>query len=251
MSFVNKVCIVTGGTSGVGSAICRRLASSGCYVVLTYHTARAKAEELLRELGGDRASAQQLDVTEESQVRLLFRQVVDRFGGLDLLVNNASYSARELWNIEPDAMLLADWEQCIAVDLTGSFLCCKYAIPAMRRRGRGRILFFSSSGSLRGDTNTFAYNSAKVGVVGLMKSIARACAPAITANAIAPGSIDSGWMESWKLSPGERDSLQAVREMSRRVGTVEEAASLAAFLLSDESSYINGQTILLDGGLSA
>lgn len=249
--FRGKVALVTGASSPTGQAICRQLHGDHCTLIMTYYRNETAATHLnstyCEKSGG---FVIQMDVSDPTSVARVFAKVMDRFGKLDFLVNIASFSRRHLWNIDPTKISLDDWNLALHVDLTGSFLCAQASIPLMTRAGRGRIINFGSSGSMRGDANTFAYNAAKVGLVGLTKSLARAYAPAIVANLIAPGSVDSGWTERWGLTEFEKTQVHAVREMSRRPGTLSELSELVRFLLSEKAAYINGQVLYFDGGLS-
>ncbi|MEQ8524685.1 SDR family oxidoreductase [Gracilimonas sp.] len=245
--FKGKIALVTGGTSKIGEKICVDLKNQGCKVYFTYNQNKQKAESLIEDYN---LSAIQANFLLESNIREVFKVIYDESGKLDFLVNNASYSSEKLWNIKPTKISLDQWEKCLKIDLTAVFLCSKFSIPLMEKDG-GAIVNFSSSGSMRGDADTFIYNSAKVGVVGLTKSLARALAPNIRANVIAPGSIKTDWIEGWKLSDSEKKNLQAVKKMMKRLGKPKEVSDLVQFLLSNNSSYITGQLIYIDGGISA
>lgn len=245
-----RVALITGATSGIGQAIARRLATSGCALALNYLRSDHVASALEGELTMVPVRVLRADVSDAHAVDELVATTVGAFGRIDYLVNVASYSRPDLWNADPLTLPLEDWEQSIAVDLTGSYLCARSAIPHMLKQGYGKVINFSSSGSGRGDPDTFVYNAAKVGVVGLTKSLARAYAPTVKVNAIAPGSIDSGWIDRWKLTEQEVNNLQALREMSRRLGTCEEVAEAVAFLLAASGDYITGHLLPMDGGLS-
>jgi NAD(P)-dependent dehydrogenase (short-subunit alcohol dehydrogenase family) len=248
MNFAGRVAMVTGANSGSGIAICERLLSSGCSVFMTFHRSRSSSLDCLQ--ADPNASICPLDVTSVASVDHSFGRLREKFGRLDYLVNIASFSRTELWDIDPMKIELSDWNAALDVDVTGSFLCAQRAIPLMLEAGGGKIINFGSSGSMRGDANTFAYNTAKVALVGLTKSIARAYAPNIIANLIAPGSIDTGWVDRWNLKAEEIANVHALRDMPRRQGTPQELAELTLFLLSEKCSYLNGQTVYFDGGLS-
>jgi NAD(P)-dependent dehydrogenase (short-subunit alcohol dehydrogenase family) len=240
--------LITGASSPTGLAVCSALAKAGSTLVMSYHSNELGATSL-RSI--DCGPVIALDVTDLASIRRAFQLVFETFRRLDFLVNIASFYKAALWDIDPLEISTEDWKNALDVDLTGSFLCIQHAIPLMLREEQGRIINFGSSGSMRGDANTFAYNAAKVGLVGLTKSIARAYAPKILANLIAPGSINTGWIERWGLTPAERMNVHAVREMARRQGEPSEVAGLVLFLLSKDAAYINGQTLYVDGGISA
>lgn len=246
-----EVGLVTGSTSGIGEAVCRTLADAGCQVVVHYLTSEQKAHDLAATL---HSTAEPLvvraDVSDADEVAQMFRAIKEHCGDLTILVNNASYSSPDLWQADPLGIPLKEWQRCLDIDLTGCYLCCREAIPMMLRRGHGKIVNMSSSGALTGDVDTFAYGPSKVGVVTLARSLAKAYAPAVQVNTIAPGSIDTGWIERWGLTGAEIADLRAVRGMPKRVGSPQEVADLTAFLVSRQADYLTGQVMTIDGGTS-
>ncbi|MGW4844880.1 SDR family NAD(P)-dependent oxidoreductase [Nocardia brasiliensis] len=247
----HPVTVVTGATSGIGQAICRQLAKRGDCIAIHYYTNRCGAEELLRDLSGTVPSVTvQADISEPDEVDALFGVVMRTFGRVDNLINNASFSSPELWNINPLDVPIAQWKRSLDVDLTGTFLCCRKVIPTMQNQGKGKIINFSSSGSLQGDVDTFAYNAAKAGIVSLTKGIAKAYAPIITAYTLAPGAINSGWIERWRVPPHDVQKFKAMTQGMRRMGSPSEVAGIVEFLLSPAADYLTGQSICVDGGTS-
>jgi 3-oxoacyl-[acyl-carrier protein] reductase len=246
-----EVALVTGATSGIGSAVCRSMARAGCHVVVNYHTDAQAAQVLADQLSHVvRSLVIRADVADPADVDRMFATAEASLGTVSVLVNNASFSAPELWEADPLSIPLPLWQRCLDVDLTGTYLCCRRAIPGMVKRGRGKIVNFSSSGSLTGDADTFSYNPAKTAVTALSRSLAKTYAPIVQVNTVAPGSINTGWIEHWGLTAHEVSELKAMKTMPRRLGEPEEVAELVAFLTSPESDYITGQILNIDGGTS-
>lgn len=248
-ALAGKVAVVTGAARGIGAEICRRLNRDGATVAFTYLTSEPEAKALEKQLSENNpARGLRVDVSDPRQVPPLFHDVYREFRRVDYLVNNASYNVPGLWKVPLEILRIDDWDRLLAVDLTGTFLCCRAAAPLMRKSGGGVIVNFASSAALLGDETTWAYNAAKVGVVGLTRSLARLLAPQIRVNAIAPGSIDSGWVKKWSLSAKDIQDLKRTT-LLRRIGTPGDIAGVVAFLLSDRASYVTGQTLCVDGGM--
>jgi 3-oxoacyl-[acyl-carrier protein] reductase len=250
-NFEKQIVLVTGGTSGIGSAICRTLANRGATIAFSYFRSSDRARKLTEELSlVTSVLSFQADLSAPEGAQALILAAHDKFGRVDCLVNNASFSLPALWRIEPQKVSLDAWNSALSVDLSGTFWCCQAVIPIMKSQGRGKIVNFSSASAQRGDLDTLAYNSAKAGIDGLTKTLARALAPTIQVNSVAPGSIDTGWIERWNLSAEEVADLQAYTTASLRIGKPEEVAELVSFLLSERSNFITGQIIGIDGGVS-
>jgi acetoin reductase-like protein len=252
-----KTALVTGGARGLGLAVCERLAADGAAVaILALHpeTAAAAADRLTA--AGARAIGLSGDVASEADVAGAVAATVARFGRLDIMVNNAATIA-----ISPlTEQTLAGWERIQAVNLRGVFLGCREAARQMIAQGHGgRILNCSSGAGRRGGALVAAYTASKFGVIGLTQSIAVELAPhGITVNAYCPGHvtvtpmwefIESEMQRRDDLAPGAASAAAVSEVPLGRSGRPEEIAALVAFLASDESSFITGESILIDGGL--
>ena len=243
--------LVTGAARGLGADVVRELHDRGAAVAFSYLSSSKPAEELAKQLaGGPGVYSVRADVSREADAKRLVEETVQRFGRLDILVNNASYSNDALWKAPIEKVSSEEFSKVFSVDLLGAFHMCKHAAPAMRRKKFGRIVNFSSAGSIAGDETMVAYNPAKVGVVGLTRTLARAFAKdGITVNAVAPGSIDTGWIERWKLTPA--DLKETVKEIPMgRVGQPADVVHAVLFLASEKAGYITGQTLAIDGGVT-
>lgn len=241
--------LVTGGAKGIGAAICRHFSTLHYQILVNYNQSKEAASSLVKELLENTfALSFQADISKAEQVKSLFAFCKEKFGRLDVLVNNASYSSGVSWNVPVNRIDWEEWEKTIAVDVKGTMLCSHAAFELMKPQGSGKIINFSSSAALQGDVPTYLYTAAKSAIVGITRTLARAFAPSVQVNCIAPGSIVSEWIEKWKLAPEELDEI--IRETPlKRMGTLEEVAELVAFLASPKSSFITGQTIVIDGGI--
>ncbi|AEN13877.1 MULTISPECIES: SDR family NAD(P)-dependent oxidoreductase [unclassified Streptomyces] len=245
--FAGKVALVTGGASGIGLALSRRLAASGASVVVAdYHadSARKAADEL--RATGAQATAVALDVTDPASVEAGVRSAVDAFGVLHLAVNNAGIGGPS----QPTgAYGVEDWDRVVATNLSGVFYSMRYELPALLEAGGGAIVNISSILGTNGFAGSPAYVAAKHGVVGLTKTAALEYADRnIRINAVGPGFIDTPLLRD--TDGPARDHLISLHPAGR-LGTSEEVAELAAFLLSDRASFIHGSYHLVDGGYSA
>ena len=250
MRFLDKVSIVTGGASGIGAATARALAAEGARVVVADINASAleKMEEEMRK-EGRQFLCLRANVAKEKEVEELINKTVSHFGGIDILVNNAGISPKHdgkkanLWE-----MSIAEWDQVMAVNIRGAFLCCHFAVPKMIERGGGAIVNVSSLAAKAGSGITGChYVISKAGVVGLTKVLAREVAEyGIRVNAVAPGRIDTPMI--WDVPPEVNEKYKQTIPLNR-LGTPEEVAEGIVFLLSESASYITGQVMDINGGM--
>lgn len=239
--------LVTGASKGVGRAVALAMSEAGADVLVNYRRSRAKARAVAAEISalGREGVLVQADISRERDVRRMMGVAKQRFGRLDILVNNAGYVSREVWFAAPEKITPRLWAAVIDTDLRGSFLCCQKALPLLRKSGSASIINVSSTPALTGDVHGLLYSVAKAGILGLTKSLARTLAPRIRVNALALGSIETGWL-GW-LGAAERRSLRKAIPL-RRWGQPEEVAQAAVFLASSASDFITGQTLVVDGG---
>jgi meso-butanediol dehydrogenase / (S,S)-butanediol dehydrogenase / diacetyl reductase len=252
MRLKGKVCIVTGGGSGIGRATCLLFAKEGASVVVADKRLEA-AEAVAAE--GSAAGAKMLptmmDVSRDDDAQRVVHQTVEAFGRLDVLVNNAGYGfAGTVVDTDEEA-----WDDLMAVNVRGVYLCSKHAIPAMAKNGGGAIVNTASVVAAVGIRNRAAYCASKGAVAALTRAIAiDHVAEGIRCNAVAPGTIDTPYFdEILRKSPVAADSRKALeaRQLLGRLGTPEEIAAGILFLASDESRFATGSILTIDGGMTA
>ena len=241
----DRVAIVTGGASGIGLATARRFAAEGARVViadLDETTGAAAAAEV----GG---VFRQVNVADEDSVNALFDGVAADLGSVDIAFNNAGISPPD-----DDSILVTGldaWERVLKVNTTSVFFCCKYAIPHMQRQGKGSIINTASFVALLGAaTSQIAYTASKGGVLAMTREIAVEFARKnIRANSLCPGPVETPLLAELLADPARRNR-RLVHIPPGRFARAEEMANAALFLASDESSYVNGSTFLVDGGIT-
>ena len=241
-----KIALVTGGGSGIGSAVAKKLAEQGAYVVVNYMHSEAGAKAVVEEIkqAGGQAECVQCSVNDFAAVEAMIKDIVKRHGRIDILVNNAGITKDNLLM----AMKEADFDEVIDVNLKGAFNTMRHvARPMLKQRG-GSIINISSVVGILGNAGQVNYAASKAGVIGMTKSMARELASrGVRVNAIAPGFVETAMTE--KLSEEARKAGAAQVPLGR-FAKPEEVAAAVCFLAGDDASYITGQVLCVDGGMA-
>ncbi len=251
MRLKDRVAIVTGAAKGIGKGIATVFSKEGAKVVVVDWDADAgegTAGEIRRS--GGEAIFVRCDVSDEQQVRAMVQAALDAYGRIDILVNNAGIG---VYKSVLDATS-EDWDRCLAVNLKGVFLCSKYVIPHMQAVGKGAIVNISSVHAHATVNGVAPYAASKGGVTALTRNMAIDYGPAIRVNAIAPGWVLTPLIQSIFDSypdPEEQRRIVEQRQVMKRIGQPEDIGYAAAFLASDEASFITGTQLFVDGGLTA
>ena len=246
MSFTDKTALVTGGSRGIGRAVCLELARQGCNIALCYAGNQQAAQETVTQCQefGVKAAAYRCDVASSEDVKAMVAAALKDFGSIHILVNNAG--------ITRDGLLMTmketDFDAVLDTNLKGAFLCMSALSRPMIRQRYGRIVNLSSVVGLHGNAGQCNYAASKAGILGLTKSAAKELASRnITVNAVAPGFIDTDMTAA--LPENTRTAMLSTIP-ANRLGMAEEVAKAVAFLASDDSAYITGQVLAVDGGMS-
>ena len=247
MEVRGKCALVTGGGRGIGRAICLELARGGASVAVNYAGSEQAARETVEQclaLGAPEAFAIRADVAEEQAVAAMLAAVEERLGRIDILVNNAG--------ITRDGLMLrmkdADWDAVLDTNLKGAFHCMRGVYQGMMRRRYGRIINISSVVGLRGNAGQANYSASKAGLIGMSKSMAKELASrGVTVNVVAPGFITTDMTAA--LPQAAQEALLATIPM-KRLGAPEDVARAVAFFAGEESAYLTGQVLCVDGGMA-
>ena len=254
----NQTCIITGSSNGIGAAVAKALGAEGANIVVNYRSSKEAAEEVADEINKNSKSGEAIvlhgDVSKEEDVKELFKKTINHFGTVDVCVPNAGLQIDHPLHEMP----LDAWKKVIDVNLTGQFLCAKEAIIEFMRRGMrkdvsnslGKIIHMSSVHEEIPWAGHANYAASKGGLLMLMESICQAYAPhKIRCNSIAPGAIKTDINKDvWSTKEGRENMLKLIPY--KQIGVPEDIGSVASWLASDESEYINGTTIFVDGGMT-
>jgi NAD(P)-dependent dehydrogenase (short-subunit alcohol dehydrogenase family) len=252
--FTGQVSIVTGGGGNIGRATARLLASEGSSVTVADLSEDAATKVVAEiEAAGGRARAQTTDVTDPDAVEAMVRDTVAAYGGLDVLHNNAAAIALNGKDQDVVTMDLDTWYRVLDVNLTGPMLGCRFAIPAMLERGGGAIVNTASAAAFYGSTTLAAYGTSKAGLVALTRYVATAYGSrGIRCNAVAPGVVvDQAAQDALGGPMGDRLRRYTTSHLVGRLGYPEEIAAAVAYLVSADGAFITGETLRIDGGMTA
>jgi len=245
MSLKEKTVVVTGGSRGIGRAICLRMGAMGAFVYVNYMSGQGSAEETVEliEKAGGRGAIKGFDVADGKQIQDAFKEITKERGSIDILVNNAGITRDGLMA----RMKESDWDMVMATNLKGSFLCAKAAARSMMKQRWGRIVNITSVVGFAGNAGQVNYASAKAGLVGLTKSMAREFSTRnITVNGVAPGYIVTDMTSS--LSEDIQEKIKGEIPMGS-LGKPEDIAGAVAYLVSDDADYVTGQVLHVNGGM--
>jgi 3-oxoacyl-[acyl-carrier protein] reductase len=244
MTLSGRVALVTGASQGIGHACALKLAEGGATVAVAARN-QQKLDELVAQItaAGGKAAAFSLDVSDEEQIKTVFKAAVAQFGKIDILVNNAGITRDQLVM----RMKRADWDAVLNTNLTSAYLCTQQAITSMLKQRWGRIINVTSVFGQTGQAGQANYAASKAGLIGLTMAIAREVGSRnITCNAVAPGFIATAMTEGL---PAELKETGLKMVPLGRIGTPEDVAGAVRFLASDEASYITGHVLNINGGM--
>ena len=242
---IKRIVVVTGGSRGIGRAICMTMARPDTHIFFNYASATLKANETVEAIqtAGAKATAMATDVSNKEEVTAFFKNIIESSGRIDVLINNAG--------VTRDGLLVrmkeSDWDQVLNINLKGTFFCMKAAIKSMLKQRYGRIINISSIVGAYGNPGQANYVAAKAGIIGLTKAVAKELASRnITVNAVAPGFIET----DMTAAVGDKDRAAMLEQIPMgRLGSSEDVAGAVLFLASEHANYITGQVIHVNGGM--
>ena len=243
----NKKVLITGSSRGIGAEIAKKMSALGAEVTINYANSQARAEKVKKEIedNGGRAHVVQADVSDFDQAAELVKTAYKKMDGLNVLVNNAGITRDKLiLRMKED-----DWDSVLDINLKGVFNCTKHAVRYLLKAKNGKLINLSSVVGLNGNAGQVNYSAAKAGIIGFTKTMAKELASkGVCSNAVAPGFIETDMTDG--LSDKIKENIISQVPLAR-LGGVEEVADLVSFLASDNSNYINGEVIKIDGGMGA
>jgi NAD(P)-dependent dehydrogenase (short-subunit alcohol dehydrogenase family) len=247
-TFANKVAIVTGAGQGIGKAIAQAFSHHEVQVIIAEKDEEAgrEAARWISDKGGE-ATFIPCDVADEGSVRDMIAQVAEQQGRIDFLVNNAGVS-----RFKPiHELSLAEFDEILAINLRSVFVCSKYAVPHLQQSGKGAIVNIASTRALMSEADSEAYAASKGGMLGLTHALAVSLGPDVRVNAISPGWIEvRDWKKASERQAVQHRDIDKQQHPAGRVGTPEDIGRAAVFLCSGESTFITGQNIVIDGGMT-
>ncbi|WP_207432074.1 SDR family NAD(P)-dependent oxidoreductase [Sabulibacter ruber] len=248
--YTSKVILITGGAQGIGRGMAQAFSRVGAQVILTDLDPEA-GEDALTWLDSQYLKADFLpcDVSKKEQVKGIMQQIEQKYGQLDVLINNAGIASPAR---KPLAELpVAEFDQVLSVNLRGPFLCAKYALPLLEKTLHPAILNITSTRAFMSEPDTFGYSASKGGLEALTHSLAVSLGPKVRVNAISPGWIETGlWQKEGRKTEPHHSQEDKDQHPVGRVGTPEDIAEAALFLCSDKAGFITGQSLVIDGGMT-
>lgn len=243
MKLKDKIALVTGGGTGIGKATALLLAREGCDVAVNYSRSKAEADATVAEIEklGRRGIAIQADISDEQAVTAMFAKIDETFGRIDILVNNAATTYFVPYT-DLDGMKSEIWDNIFSVNVKGVFFCCREAIKRMKQQGNGSVVSVSSIAGMTGLGSSIAYAASKAAVINMTRGLAASCAPEVSVNAVAPGVVETRWIEGWeKFTDPHKDATP----MKRHAQPEDVALAIFGLILNP---FTTGETIRVDGG---
>ncbi len=243
---VAKSALVLGANSGIGAACVNEFVAHNWSVIAGFHKRHHRIEALARESPPGCVTTMSVDVTDTATLASLNDHCVSHAIHLDAIIVAASYNEARLWNLPPLDATIADLLSCFTVEVGGLHNTLRL-LRSLLTEGAA-VVAFSSASALHGDDDTFVYNLSKTAVASYVRMVAKHYGSHIRLNCIAPDSISTDWLTEWDITPQELEHFRVKRAGARRIGDAQEVAALAFYLCSPQASFLNGQTITLDGG---
>ncbi len=247
-TFANKAALITGAGQGIGKAIAQTFSHHEVHVIIADNDTEAgeETQQWIEEKGG-KATFIHCDVAQEASIRSLVEKVVSETGRIDFLINNAGIS-----RFKPiDELTVEEFDEVLSINLRSVFICAKYSIPYLKKSGKGAIVNIASTRALMSEPDSEAYAASKGGILALTHALANSLAPHVRVNAISPGWIEvRDWKKSAERQTFEHREIDKNQHLVGRVGTPEDIGRAAVFLCSGESTFISGQNLVIDGGMT-